>query len=855
MPKYTEYWKKLLKEVGNEVDVLIPFEKNIPANEILALSNSQEDPSKPRKDPNGRLITWAGSVWDHTKSAIFKNLSDVIEADNNFKNKFPGELTIRIASGSELSLVYEPITFERLIQTYWSQRNVAYKDGVSWIKGELYKWELIQSFQEGWDKYSNGEVGFQEFFSKVNFKNLIYPTCVSVFNHVLKEKPLEFERLLNYLYDESKSLKQRISTYTEGFKQLYFSLPDHGKNTFQEERTIATLLTFRYPENYTLFKDTFYSKLSRALGTKPKAPGEKIFHYYEIVDDFIRSALSKHPEVIEWKNEKLNENCYKDNNNLILAQDILYMTLDKSEASEIPEEINLEINNFSKITHMASLNTILYGPPGTGKTYHTINKAIEIVNPDFDLKNKTRQEIKAEYTRLEKAGHIEFCTFHQSMSYEDFIEGIKPVKPAAGDTYLKYEIKDGIMKRLAKQAAYVPEPQTKVFSISEQEFAKAQFYKMSLGDSKDPADDAIFQYCMDNGYLALGWGDNIDFTGKSESDITKMATNKEIDKYGGQAVNYFIHYIKKDNYVIISNGNQFLRAIGRVTGDYEYKGDSPIRYYQFRKVEWLLKDVNIPVDELYRKGFSQASIYQLDKKQIKKDFFVKAAAQPIPSSTTKPKKYVLIIDEINRGNVSSIFGELITLIEDDKRAGRNEALEILLPYSGEKFSIPANLHIIGTMNTADRSVEALDTALRRRFSFQEMLPDSTLLLKGDGTEKKVSGISLKGLLDAINERIAYLLDDDHKIGHSYFYDIAEDDVAGLMAAFSNKIIPLLKEYFYNDYERILLVLGSEFVSEQKKKPVFAGKKQSDIDKTVFVIKNITDPIAFINAVKMTLNAS
>lgn len=509
-------------------------------------------------------------------------------------------------------------------------------------------------------------------------------------------------------------------------------------------------------------------------------------------------------------------------------------------------------HNQKEIIMNQPLNTILYGPPGTGKTYHTINKAIEIVNPDYDFIGKTRMQVRDEYDRLVKAQKIEFCTFHQSLSYEDFIEGIKPV--VIGDNApIQYKVLPGIFKRIAARAGYMPDVQTKVFSITDEQFTKAQFYKMSLGDSKDVEDDAIFQYCIDNGCIALGWGDDINFTGKSERDITQMANNKEIERFEGIAVNYFIHFIKPGDYVMISRGNTVLRAIGKVTGAYEYKPDSPIRYHQFRKVEWILKDKDIPVNELYNKNFSQQTIYQLDKKQVKKDFFVKAQSATV-TTATKPEKYVLIIDEINRGNVSSIFGELITLIEEDKRRGNKEALTAILPYSGENFSVPNNLYIIGTMNTADRSVEALDTALRRRFSFEEMTPDSKLLIKDDGTDKMVSGISLKALLDAINERIAYLLDDDHRIGHSYFYDIAEGDVVGLMAAFSDKIIPLLKEYFYNDYEKILLVLGSSFVTEQKKKPVFAGKKQSDIDRAVFVVNNITDKDIFINALKITLNA-
>ncbi|HOI01797.1 MAG TPA: AAA family ATPase, partial [Candidatus Cloacimonas acidaminovorans] len=169
---------------------------------------------------------------------------------------------------------------------------------------------------------------------------------------------------------------------------------------------------------------------------------------------------------------------------------------------------------------------------------------------------------------------------------------------------------------------------------------------------------------------------------------------------------------------------------------------------------------------------------------------------------------VLIIDEINRGNVSQILGELITLIEPDKRLGNEEELEVTLPYSKEKFSVPSNLYIIGTMNTADRSVEALDTALRRRFSFEEMAPDYSLL-EGSTSE----GINLAELLKTINNRIEGLLDKDHVIGHSYFLRVSKGEKT-LQDVFFDEIIPLLQEYFYGNFGRIELVLGRGFVASK-----------------------------------------
>ena len=182
------------------------------------------------------------------------------------------------------------------------------------------------------------------------------------------------------------------------------------------------------------------------------------------------------------------------------------------------------------------------------------------------------------------------------------------------------------------------------------------------------------------------------------------------------------------------------------------------------------------------------------------------------------QNYVFIIDEINRGNISKIFGELITLIEDDKRG---EA-QVTLPYSGNPFTVPKNIYILGTMNTADRSIALMDTALRRRFTFEEMMPD-TDVFKKDATDAEgvtVAGVSIKKMLDAINERIEYLYDREHTIGHAYFKEYINapdsDDVAPLRKIFKNKIIPLLQEYFYDDYEKIALILGDGNVSKETK---------------------------------------
>ena len=323
-----------------------------------------------------------------------------------------------------------------------------------------------------------------------------------------------------------------------------------------------------------------------------------------------------------WNNYYTNWKSREPRTEMFKAFEIMFSndkakTLDKL-CSDREKELMLNILNNYK--NMDNLNVILYGPPGTGKTYNTINMALECIKGVKLVDIVDREVYKKEFDDLTKSGQIRFVTFHQSYSYEDFVEGIKAV-PVGNQ--ISYEPKDGIFKEICNDAR------------------------------------------------------------------------------------------KEDN---------------------------------------------------------------------------------------KNKNFVLIIDEINRGNISNIFGELITLLEPSKREGSEDELVITLPYSGEKFSVPSNLYIIGTMNSADKSISLMDTALRRRFNFVEFEPKPDKL-------KVVEGVDLKELLNTINRRIEVLLDKDHRIGHAYLMNVSNKEE--LRDAFVNKIIPLVEEYFYNDYEKIRLVFGDD----------------------------------------------
>jgi hypothetical protein len=511
-----------------------------------------------------------------------------------------------------------------------------------------------------------------------------------------------------------------------------------------------------------------------------------------------------------------------------------------------PEIEKMESKN--QKSRIQSLNTILFGPPGTGKTHSTIEKAIEIVDPEFFKENKEdRKSLKRRFNELlikdDTKGQIMFCTFHQSFSYEDFVEGIKPLEPREEDTFLKYKVEDGVFKKICR----IAESQTNVknitsknlFNFTKEQFKQTIFYKLSLGDSTKEEDQEIYEYCISNNMIAIGFAGQIDFSGKSESEVNNIIEEEKIETFAAKAINYFKNYLKIGNYVIISNGNSFIRAIAKVTGDYEYHSDSEIKYKHFRKVEWIFKDVEIPVSEFYEKNLSQQTIYKLKSDFIKPEFFVKDDTLHVVENGEK--NYVLLIDEINRGNVSAIFGELITLIEDSKRAGKDEELEVILPYSKKPFKVPENLFIIGTMNTADRSVEALDTALRRRFTFEEMSPDYSIIEKLSGENGVLEGVNLVKLLDTVNSRLEILLDKDHKIGHSYFLGLK--NLLELKNAFRNKILPLFEEYFFGDFGKLGLVLGSSFVQKKNKETVSFAKfedydpylSQDLLQKDVFTI--------------------
>nr|WP_285904796.1 AAA family ATPase [Campylobacter jejuni] len=511
---------------------------------------------------------------------------------------------------------------------------------------------------------------------------------------------------------------------------------------------------------------------------------------------------------VEIKNQKIEiiasiNNIRKYSSNRFLEYSVLGKNEDESSYAKPLFEDILSSSNFSAIKQSENekilienqnipLNQILYGPPGTGKTYYTIDKALEILGENLE----SRDEKKAKFDEYVKKGQIVFTTFHQSYGYEEFVEGIKPVmNNKVNSQEIQYEIKDGIFKELCENAL---NKEQKIHDLIVNNKTN-NVWKVSLGEKARKDTENLQKYCFDNNQIRIGWNETI-----------KINNNSSINNFRSMQIG---------DLVCILDTVKTIKAVGVVKSEVKYSGKEEFEkeynfdsyeYQTYREVEWILKDKIIDIYKLNNDtNLTLQTVYGLwristnDLLEEVKNQIKTTNIETIGDNTNK--KFIIIIDEINRGNVSKIFGELITLIEPSKRIGEKEELKVTLPYSGEKFGVPKNVYIIGTMNTADRSITSLDTALRRRFEFIEMMPDVSKL------SMDCEGINLQELLKAINTRIEYLLDREKTIGHAFF--IGVENLNDLKSIFQNKIISLLQEYFYNDYALINAVLNKNGMLE------------------------------------------
>ena len=647
---------------------------------------------------------------------------------------------------------------------------------------EEYKWDLL-------DRSVGKDV--LAVFDGLRGENVIdNPRTDSVIKYLVENKADKTRVCCQHLIDESVPLNDRLAAFKSEIKAL---CPSKWKNTANDERTASALLTCIYPKTYTFYKDEIYKNICDYFGYTSRKAGKKYEHFMELVNGFVKSYGEEIQQIM------LNEIKGFKNKPLNLAVQTLFWCMKDYMKEKLDKKMTTETNNSSKGTWYDDVvrtwerrkNVVLYGAPGTGKTYDVPELAVRLCDPAFMAADPSREEIVSRYNQLKTEKRIAFTTFHQSLDYEDWIEGLRPV--VNEDYQVTYEIESEIFKKLCEEAER-PVVKDKQVGIAD----NAVVWKVSLAGT---GDNPVRSDCMKNSYIRIGW----DGYGPVISDETDWSIyNGE----GKQILDAYINKMKIGDIVMSCYSSQTIDAIGVVVGDYEFEDKFP-NYKRVRRVNWLVKNINENIVEMNDgKTMTLGTVYRLNSITLDN---VKSILEKYDTSSKmeeNDKAYVMVIDELNRGNVSKVFGELITLLEADKRKGRINAESVVLPYSKKAFHIPNNVYLIATMNTADRSLGSLDYAIRRRFAFiaekpfglevegfnEELFELVSSLFVKNFDEYKESGWDQTMKLEPADTLSEEYKPEDVWIGHSYFLMQDEEGEDNTINRLLYEIIPLLEEY-------------------------------------------------------------
>ena len=647
---------------------------------------------------------------------------------------------------------------------------------------EEYKWDLLDR-SEGKDVLA--------VFDGLRGENVIdNPRTDTVIKYLVDNKADKTRVCCQHLTDESVPLNDRLAAFKSEIKAL---CPSKWKNTANDERTASALLTCVYPKTYTFYKDEIYKNICDYFGYTSRKAGKKYEHFMELVNGFVKSYGEEIQQIM------LNEIKGFKNKPLNLAVQTLFWCMKDYMKEDLKNKMTTETNNSSKgvwyddvvRTWERRKNVVLYGAPGTGKTYDVPELAVRLCDPAFMATEPSREKIVSRYNQLKTEKRIAFTTFHQSLDYEDWIEGLRPV--VNENNQVTYEIESGIFKKLCEEAER-PVVKDKQVGIAD----NAVVWKVSLAGT---GDNDVRRECMENNHIRIGW----DGYGPVISDETDWSVyNGE----GKQILDAYINKMKIGDIVMSCYSSQTIDAIGVVGGDYEFDDSLP-DYKRVRRVNWLVKNINENIVEMNDgKTMTLGTVYRLNSITLDNVKSILEKYDTSPKMEENDKAYVMVIDELNRGNVSKVFGELITLLEADKRKGRINAESVVLPYSKKAFHIPNNVYLIATMNTADRSLGSLDYAIRRRFAFIAEKPFG-LEVEGFNEElfEKVSSLFVKnfdeykesGWDPTMKLEPADTLSEEYKpedvwIGHSYFLMQDEEGEDNTSNRLLYEIIPLLEEY-------------------------------------------------------------
>ena len=631
-------------------------------------------------------------------------------------------------------------------------------DGDPGLK-ELYKWELVTK------QYGHPNTDAMDFAKEINsiqLQNLCYPPQVTAYRSIAKYEPEEYRISFRILFTETVDLQERIDTFTSTCKKLW---EDKIRNHFEQdtsamcdERLISCFLTLKYPQKYTFYKSDVYSSLCNLLGVESKKAGYKLVHFYELLNKHVVPVVENDKDLMDSISKEIDNKGYI-HSTLLIAQTALWYYVCTSNTEKTNSVVSQDNDNnktkdntMKKYSEYIDLlkenhNLVLTGAPGTGKTFMAQAIAEEM-----------------------GCGKDEMCLvqFHPSYDYTDFVEGLRPITDGKGG--IGFERKDGIFKAFCKRA--LSKVQSKIHNTNSKQ--KDTF----VGTT--PFEKAYRKLIFD-----INAGNAVLYSDFRSSSMTAMKLKVE-NKMNIQIIRFW----KTKDYQ-----NAQYDYLTKLYGYYYSRGIYDIRNERF---DDFVKIIGNTLDYSYYRGIVQGLLDRTDKNQdviLNDKPFVQNTAEDLMEDTKRP--YVFIIDEINRGEISKIFGELFYAIDPGYRG---ETGKVKTQYQNliqeddvfaDGFYVPDNVYIIGTMNDIDRSVESMDFAMRRRFTWKEVTPTETQSM----LDTLPCAYMAKNAMNRLNEEIAKTegLGAAYMVGPAYFLKLGNNG-GDFQRLWKMNIEPLLKEY-------------------------------------------------------------
>ena len=715
---------------------------------------------------------------------------------------------------------------------------------------ESYKWDDLIAFQENWD------IDAEDFAASIKaaFKPAASGQGALLGNgwqypYRRLVKLVEFDQeavrdSFKELYGATGSLRDTYLAFAERIDEVLQNYNDANSDqldgSHQTQSAVSLYLAYGYPERFHFYKPEIAADFAKSIGSSfPSDPTAKLVQYQKLCDQVLPFVLEDGGLVVMSDGALTQEQLEADPAHHWLLQDIAYYISRYMPTWHPDWESLLEFEENAVDTANAPVfpkNLILYGPPGTGKTYQTKAYAVamcdgrEVEDVLTEMDDPAGYDkVSMRYRELRDQKRIGFTTFHQSYGYEEFIEGMRPEFDEASGV-VTYPVKAGAFREFCENADDVVATVSAKSGIpSFADNPRPRVWKMGLSTNGSPE---LIDSCRKEGCVRLGWDEVLP---------EAVADSTAISEMNRRVLLSFQETMQPGDVVVVPGAAPDEYGVAVITGEFEWHPELNDAK-RYRKAQWLSNVNKARFIELNGgKRLTLQTIYELSRINLPDLLeLMGLVTEEDGEEDKKAKPYVFIIDEINRGDVSKVFGELITLLEPNKRKGEKEQITVTLPYSGLKFSVPSNVYVLGTMNTADRSIALMDTALRRRFDFAEVMPNPELL--GD---LEVEGVDMVKMLDIMNKRIELLYDREHTLGHAYFMPLSENPtVKALAAIFKSKIIPLLQEYFFDDYAKIGSVLGAaarDFIEPIEASRVFWSGDEEPYDQLrAFKLKGVPE---------------